>query len=656
MAFENALKAGTTLQDGRFVVGRVLGQGGFGITYEAEQALLGKRVALKECFLGDICDRANDGKSLFVLKSRRELFEKHKKRFLNEARRMAHLSNPHMVTVHDLFEENGTAYYVMDFIEGESLSGLLKRTGKPLDEAKVMDILTQMLDALECIHSQKPPLCHLDIKPANIMMDGDKVVLIDFGASKYVATADEERSSSSSFAYTPGYAPLEQLAGIREDMGPWTDFYALGATLYNLLSIEKPANPSVINDDHTPDKRNSLHLPSTISQRARKLILWLMAPSKNNRPQSVEEIRAFLKKGEVGDRETSKDSENQKSVENSENTAYSNHSDSSGHSDSSNDDVEIDVISLGDGERHKKTDGRHNGSNGGVGSSNNHGSQSRVDSQKPVKTGTKWLKPVGIAATIALALILEWRMISNAEATEKVVMSDEERNEILQNLVNNMVPVEGGMFMMGATAEQGDDAFDDESPAHQVTVSSFSIGKYEVTQEEWEAVRGENPSGFKGDKKRPVENVSWDDCQEFISKLNELTGKQFRLPTEAEWEFAARGGNKNLEQTKYAGGADIDAVAWYYDNSGSTTHPVGEKSPNALGLYDMSGNVREWCEDYYGPYDSSTQKDPKGPASGSDRVIRGWSWGNYARICRVSCRYRNNPSNRININGFRLAQ
>lgn len=295
MAYENALKEGSTLQDGRFVVGRVLGQGGFGITYEATQALLGKRVALKECFLGDICERADDGKSLFVLKSRRELFEKQKRRFLNEARRLAHLSNPHLVPVYDLFEENGTAYYVMDFIEGESLSAMLKRTGKPLEEAKVMDILTQMLDVLDFIHNQKPPLCHLDIKPANIMMeDGKKVVLIDFGASKYVATADEERSSSSSFAYTPGYAPLEQLAGIRDEMGPWTDFYALGATLFNLLLGEKPASPSVINSDRTPDKRDSIPLPSYLSERMRRLVIWLMSPYQNDRPQSVDEIMDFL--------------------------------------------------------------------------------------------------------------------------------------------------------------------------------------------------------------------------------------------------------------------------------------------------------------------------------------------------------------------------
>jgi formylglycine-generating enzyme required for sulfatase activity len=207
---------------------------------------------------------------------------------------------------------------------------------------------------------------------------------------------------------------------------------------------------------------------------------------------------------------------------------------------------------------------------------------------------------------------------------------------VLQNLVNNMVRVEGGTFMMGATSEQGSDAWKDEKPAHQVTLSSFSIGKYEVTQEEWEAVMGSNPSKFKG-VKRPVERVSWDDCQEFIRKLNQKTGKHFRLPTEAEWEFAARGGNRS-NGYKYSGSNDKRNVAWY--NSHKKTHPVGQKSPNELGLYDMSGNVFEWCQDWYDSsyYDTSPSTNPVNNTSASRLVIRGGSWFEFARFCRVSNR------------------
>ena len=207
---------------------------------------------------------------------------------------------------------------------------------------------------------------------------------------------------------------------------------------------------------------------------------------------------------------------------------------------------------------------------------------------------------------------------------------------IIQKLINNMVYVEGSTFTMGATSEQGSDAESDEKPAHQVTLSSFSIGKYEVTQEEWQAVMGDNPSSFKGSK-RPVERVSWNDCQEFIRKLNTMTGKHFRLPTEAEWEYAARGGNKSIGY-KYAGSDNLDRVAWYDKNSGSKTHDVGQKSPNELGLYDMSGNVWEWCADWYGSYSSNSQTNPSGSSSGSRRVDRGGSWGFGAGRCRVSYR------------------
>ena len=197
-----------------------------------------------------------------------------------------------------------------------------------------------------------------------------------------------------------------------------------------------------------------------------------------------------------------------------------------------------------------------------------------------------------------------------------------------------MVYVEGGTFTMGATKEQSQDAYDYETPAHQVTLSDYYIGKYEVTQQLWQAVMGTNPSCFDGNSRRPVDNVSWKDCQEFIGKLNQLTD---RIPTEAEWEYAARGGNQSCHY-KYSGGNRSSNVAWIEDNSGRTTHPVGQKSPNELGLYDMSGNVYEWCQDWWGDYSSESQTNPTGPESGSLRVLRGGCWYDTAWNCRVSYR------------------
>ena len=174
-----------------------------------------------------------------------------------------------------------------------------------------------------------------------------------------------------------------------------------------------------------------------------------------------------------------------------------------------------------------------------------------------------------------------------------------------------------------------------------------------MTQELWQAVMGSNPSGFKGDN-LPVECVSWDDCQVFIRKLNSLTGQNFRLPTEAEWEFACRGGN-NSRGYKYSGSNNLGSVAWYDGNSGNKTHPVGTKAPNELGIYDMSGNVWEWCADWYGDYSSGAQTNPTGPYGGSYRVYRGGSWSNYARNCRSSFRYGSDPMYRHNFLGLRLA-
>ena len=222
----------------------------------------------------------------------------------------------------------------------------------------------------------------------------------------------------------------------------------------------------------------------------------------------------------------------------------------------------------------------------------------------------------------------------------------------LNKLINNMVYVSGGTFIMGGTSEQGSEAESDEKPTHNVTLSSYYICKYEVTQALWRAVMGSNPSYFKGDN-LPVESVSWNDCQTFINRLNSYTGRNFRLPTEAEWEFAARGGNYSRHY-KYSGSNYIGDVAWYGDNSGNRTHPVGTKQANELGLYDMSGNVWEWCSDWYGSYSSYSQSNPTGPNSGSYRVLRGGCWYSFARYCRSSFRFCGTPGDGHDFLGLRL--
>jgi len=242
-----------------------------------------------------------------------------------------------------------------------------------------------------------------------------------------------------------------------------------------------------------------------------------------------------------------------------------------------------------------------------------------------------------------------------------VVFPPEEEEFTVNGVTFTMVPVEVGTFMMGATEEQGSNASDREKPVHQVTVSSYYIGRTEVTQALWTAVMGDNPSYFISPE-FPVERVSWDACQQFIAALNELTGRNFRLPTEAEWEFAARGGNQS-EGYKYAGSDDLSSVGWYSGNDSWMlrgtgaygTHEVATRMPNELELYDMSGNVHEWCQDWYGSYSIEEQVDPTGPASGTGRVYRGGSWYFDEWFCRVAFRNSVVPTYTSYGIGFRLA-
>jgi len=237
-----------------------------------------------------------------------------------------------------------------------------------------------------------------------------------------------------------------------------------------------------------------------------------------------------------------------------------------------------------------------------------------------------------------------------AQSTLATLTPDEQK--IIQNLLNNMVLVQGGTFSMGSFAGQPG-ADQDETPAHQVTLSNFYIGKYEVTQEEWEVVMGSNPSYLIG-AKNPVERISWDDCEEFLTRLSELTGRKFRFPTEAEWEYAAIGGSQSQGYT-FSGNNKINAVAWYEDNSGFKSHAVGGKDPNELGLYDMSGNVMEWCQDWYGSYDAASQVNPVGPTDGEYRVARGGSWNFKENDCRAKLRNYGPPMTRRYFIGLRLA-
>ena len=600
------LSNNTLLQGGKYKIVRFIASGGFGCTYEAHHTLLDLRVALKEFFVSDFCNRDEaTGQVTVATKSKLELIGKLKKKFMGEARALYKMKHPGIVRVIDVFEENGTAYYAMEYIDGQSLSDVVKKRSK-LPEAEAVGYIRQVAEALKYVHGLNR--LHLDIKPGNIMLNKDgKAVLIDFGASKHYDDETGENTSTLLGINTKGYAPVEQVNQSFKSFSPATDIYALGATLYKLLTGITPPPSNMLNSDEatlTP-------LPSSISLSTRKAVESAMQLLRKNRPQLVGEWIAML----VDDDETF-----------------------------------VDIV---EPEPQPVPKPRPI-----------HKPLSAPNQESTKKSRLKWIIS-GVVAVIIIAVIgMVISLRDNDDTLSKSDSVSEPLGSVLQITANGvtfkMIGVDGGTFTMGATSEQQDPG-DDEKPTHHVTLSSYYIGETEVTQALWKAVMGNTvrdqrdkvdtscPIYGEGDN-YPMCYVSWNDCQEFILKLNELTNRKFRLPTEAEWEFAARGGNKS-RHTQYSGSGDIDEVGW---SDGVETHPVKTKKANELGIYDMSGNVSEWCQDRYSDYSSGAQTNPTGATSGIRRVYRGGGWWDSRWRCRSSYRYCLAPDERGHDLGFRL--
>ena len=285
------LPIGTLLQHGKYRVEKHLASGGFGNTYIIVNTGFDRKFAMKEFFLQGINQRGKDSTTVTISNEvNGSTFLSQKNKFIKEAKRIIDLHNPYIVRVHDLFEENDTAYYVMDYVEGASLNHQMKSIQAPLAESEVRRLLPQMLDALSAAHQKG--ILHLDIKPNNIQMTAEgNIVLIDFGASKQIGIdGTENYSTSTAMCYTPGFAPSEQMDKRFEHLGAWTDIYALGATLYNLLTNETPPLISEISEEGA----ESFHFPVTVSQEMQQLIIWMMEVSRKKRPQTVEEVKARI--------------------------------------------------------------------------------------------------------------------------------------------------------------------------------------------------------------------------------------------------------------------------------------------------------------------------------------------------------------------------
>ena len=716
------LPSGAILQGGRYQIERELGHGGFGFTYLATQKGLNRKVAIKEFFMRDYCERdANTSQVSLGTSGSREMIERFRRKFIKEAQNIAMLNHANIIRIYDVFEEHGTAYYVMEYLDRGSLRDLVNRRGK-LSEQEALFYIKQIASALAYIHERR--MNHLDVKPSNVLIDeSNNAVLIDFGLAKQY-DQEGQQTSTTPVGISHGYAPLEQYQrGGVSVFSPASDIYSLGATLYFLLMGETPPDANMVNDEGLPP------LPETLSANVVEAIEKAMHPRRKFRLQSVADFLKILdtasapvvvaKKVEqkVVDESTQIDAEifvddNVSQDEIEKPTAYQGFVDlfvrwkkqvvsvcavlvliiaacivdwgslfapsslSELYTDSLTSTV-VDTLNANktevepvkpqsvktnnfevpdnvddDGEakpfQNQQEETRTNIAIASQDLARDAGKDIHVDDLK--KSAGDKMSPTqktsdGTSSSSSTKK-MEFSVVDNGNAKVYTV----------KGVTFKMIKVHGGTFQMGATPEQTG-ADDDEKPVHSVTLSDYYIGETEVTQELWMTVMGTNPSNFTGNTQRPVDGVSWNVCQTFISKLNALTGENFRLPTEAQWEFAARGGNKSRGYL-YSGSNSIGDVAWYEGTSGYgyKTHAVKTKSPNELGIYDMSGNVREWCQDWYAGYSSAAVTNPTGPTSGSYRVNRGGCWNSDASNCRAANRYIYAPGASFSTLGFRLAR
>jgi formylglycine-generating enzyme required for sulfatase activity/tRNA A-37 threonylcarbamoyl transferase component Bud32 len=535
-----------------------------------------------------------------------------RKRFLAEARSMARMSHSGIIKVTDLMEENDTVAFVMEYIEGETLKEYIDRKGKLKDD-EIEVIFSQMLEAVGYVHEHN--LVHRDIKPSNFMLDKNgKIKLMDFGIAKNTDESSTEYTLTGTgmLLGTPMYMSPEQIKETRS-VTAQSDIYSLGVVLWQMNTGRKPYDIKTLSSYELQTKIVNETLIATNTK-------WDAIIQKCTQ----KEIRSrFFKCAEIS---LSINTEFRKADSASDTTVI----DSNIHGTKK----EKNEISLEERFKQDSKSKEHNGNLTG-------------------DSDTTWKGFVVFAAIMLLIVVAATFSEGSDESgssTEPESTIGRESSELGMREANEpeMVFVEGGSFSMGS-----DSGETDEQPVHNVQLSDFSIGKYEVTQAQWMAVMESNPSYFIKCDQCPVESVSWDDVQQFISKLNSMTGKIYRLPTEAEWEFAARGGNQSRGY-EYSGSDDISAIAWYDENSGYKTHPVGQKQANELGIFDMAGNVWECCSDWYGDYSSSFQRNPGGPSSGQGRVDRGGSVGSDPQGCRGANRNYGNPVSRFNTLGFRL--
>ncbi len=656
---------GDELNNGKFIVEQLLGSGGFGVTYKIKRTRTNKLFALK---------------TLNIEAQNRSDFQQLQVKFINEAIALASCRHPNIVRVYPQgFREGKLWCMVMEYVEGEDLDRYLDKNGK-LAESKAIAIITKVGNALSFVHQQG--LLHRDIKPANILLRSSDLtpVLIDFGLAREFIS---QQSMSMTNSRTESFAPIEQYQR-QGNFGPWTDVYALAATLYVLLTDRLPL-PAKFRQETEYDLTPPQKYEPQISERVNEAIVKGMEIEPGDRPSSVKEWLDLLTPSQPKAKPQPKpaptyvpESYQHISVTSPVSPTPSRTDRSTQVTENSNSAVSVPitrrnwlkysglaistvvVTSIG-----KSIWDNVSQPTAEIDSPEESDSISSITNSKPESTSSEKVN----------TNLSEYKfdVITVNDRGEEINREEGRAKYFTEDLGNGitleMVEIPGGTFMMGSPEdEKGRN--DDEDPQHRVTVSSFYIAKSLVTQEQWKAVAQLpqveiklelDPSNFKGDN-LPVESVSWNDAVEFGERLSKKTGREYRLPSEAEWEYAARA----KTTTPFHFGETITTNLANYKGNYTyanepkgkyreRTTPVGSFPPNAFGLYDLHGLVWEWCADVYHENYQGAPNDGSAWVSGksSKYVVRGGSWDYDPVPCRSANRAWNNPDLIFNNSGFR---
>lgn len=715
----------------QYIIGKVLGHGGFGITYLGFDRHLNTRVAIKEYFPSEFASRAPDGQQVIPYSGEKsELFRLGREKFIAEARLLASLRSPNIVRIRHFFEECNTAYFIMEYLEGHTLTEYVRQNQGKLSVEQVKKFLMPLLEALEEVHAKNS--FHRDIKPDNIYITTQgQPILLDFGAARQQLSG----ATTNLMAFlTPGFAPAEQYStnGIQ---GPWTDIYALAATLYFSLTGQIPPTPqdrlmgdaelippSQLGVNISPQDEAWLlkGLEIKWSQRPESIAQWrqmiesaaakvisspphrsleeenfmriAILPRLTSRfltpqaEQDIHESASFMdisrervqmlieeallmtgstrwdpeaEKRQAQERQAQFQADLQRQEQQRENkgtpqpAAAAHHMAESQQSAKGNPTAYRPVHTaqpsreeLSSSPQARVTPQTH---------ASQHSSQrtfgaGQSTTQESEKPAQKRSTP--LAARVNLSHSVPAHKVAMPPPPPPPPTPDVPADAIVKipaRLTNLM-----GMDFVLIQPQPEPFSMGKPDSGYQVLLTRpYYLQTTPVTQGQWRMVMGINPAYFQGDEWRPVEQVSWDDCQIFIQRLNSLKEGVYRLPTEAEWEFACRSG-KTCAYSFGDNESELEDYAWFDQNAENCTHPVGMKKSNEWGLFDMHGNVWEWVYDRYAPYPRGVFTDPRGPESGLSRIMRGGSWNLGASYCRADSRNYEISSYRFQNLGFRL--